>query len=820
LKDSTRLFSFACLAALASTFCSQSALAFPVVKEFPVPIVSGWGPEGCVDVRGDGGATPTRATWTNLHGNTTSSDEILSAIAPAVVEDWTAEGATYNPTGPVFDDFGNLYFSPLLPFEDAVLISISADTGGRRFKITNTTGAASGASSPMVLDNPAVPGTQTVVLALYDRVIMIDTDGATIWDVPTGLTQTGDAFNDLVFGVNYVPTSDAVVMATRDGFVVALDRATGAQLLAAPYQLPGLKSPDEPGTIPPLTVAAAEVFWLTLVDGPVGGFQALLNMLLGEDTEVGNHISVDPVSGRIWIAATAPDGDDGLVDGLSEDGALYGFDLVGTGPSVLTEACRANFTGGSASTPTISADRSHIYVGDSDSNVLALSTTDCTQSWAVPVDGQVVGSIGASGDGKELYVSTLLSVHKIIDEGTSGSLVWSTSMSGLFNELGSNSEFNLNLVSVAPNGLYFQAGSGQIINGTPLPVAVGVGVLDRESGALRHFTGGGEETVAVMSAAADGNLYLGNSPVRRAFALALGHTVVPLRGGITKFKLVSEDLLAREAGCAIEARVQNLRTNAGGCSSDSVDEDLALIGILADQFDTAFAAAVASGTLKGGAAKKAGAAKLALDDALVAAALDPLGGALDEADLAAGALCSLVRPGGKAKLGITDGPGTDGDRLSFSVNDKTAGITKGNSIVKSTIDATLTIEFNGATASYEIPAGESDGTSGWKKASLSGAVFSNSDADTGVPTGISGYVIKNDKGLKAKAVTLGDSSLVDLFATGAPTGRVEVRAVVTAGGVTNVHCTRFFAAGAQLKEAAGGTKRKLKIKGGVSVSCE
>lgn len=797
-----------------------SAWAIPEAREFPVPVVSGWTPSGCVGIRGDGGAVPTRATWTNMHSNTSSSDEITSAIAPAVVEDWTAEPGTYNPTGPVFDNAGNIYFSPLLPFEDAVLISLSPQTGARRFKITNRTGAPPGASTPMVLDNPASPGSQQVFLGLYDRAILINTDGTIVWDVATGLTQTGDPYNDLVLGVNYIQTSDALVMATRDGFVVLLDRSTGAQLLAAPFELPGENSPDEPGTIPANIVDQAETYWRTLLDADLGSFQDFLNVLLGEDTEVGNNISVDSVSGRLWIAATAPDGDDGSVDGISENGALYGLDVVGSGPAVLTEACRAVFTGGSASTPTISADRTHIYIGDSDSNVLALSTTDCSQDWLVPIDGQVVGSIGSSVDGNELYASTLYSVHKIIDEGGSASIAWSTNLSGLFSNLGSNTEFNLNLVGVAPNGLYFQAGSGQIFNITPIPVVTGVGVLDRETGAVRHFAGGGEETVAVMSAAGDGNLYVGNSPVRRAFGLALGHTTEPLRGGITKFKLVSEELLAREAACAAEARIHNLRGSVGGCSQAEIDEDLALVEVLTTQFDTALTQAIAAGKVKGGAIKKLATVRSALDVALASAGDDAFGGGLEEADLAAGALCSLIGAGGKAKLSITDAPGADSDKLSFSVSDKAAGITKGNSVVKSTIDATLSIQFNGVEASYTIAQGEYDGTTGWKKSDLSGASFRNSNASTGVPTGISGYSVKNGKGLKAKAATLGDGSVLDLFSAGAPEGRIEVRAEVTAGGETHVHCTRLYASGAKFKEASGGASRKLQIKGGVSVSCD
>lgn len=62
--------------------------------------------------------------------------------------------------------------------------------------------------------------------------------------------------------------------------------------------------------------------------------------------------------------------------------------------------------------------------------------------------------------------------------------------------------FNLNLVAIADNGLAFQAGAGRSVGDATLPRTVGVGLLNRETGAVRSFTEGLEETVAVMSMAA------------------------------------------------------------------------------------------------------------------------------------------------------------------------------------------------------------------------------------------------------------------------------------------------------------------------------
>lgn len=44
-----------------------------------------------------------------------------------------------------------------------------------------------------------------------------------------------------------------------------------------------------------------------------------------------NYFSVDVHSGRLWVAATAPDEEDSAVDGVSEFGALYWLELVTAG---------------------------------------------------------------------------------------------------------------------------------------------------------------------------------------------------------------------------------------------------------------------------------------------------------------------------------------------------------------------------------------------------------------------------------------------------------------------------------------------------------
>lgn len=550
---------------------SPLAAQLPAAKSFAPPAPTTWAPQGCRAASATAPALPPRDGWRNLHGDASSSDEVSIALAPVLRTDWTAEAATYNPTGPVFDRAGNLYFSPLIPYENVALVSLEASTGARRWAIAGS-GAPSGGSTPMILADPNTPGAEIIYLALYDRALAVRTDGSVVWDVPTGLTLAGNPLDQLVLGINYVPNRDAIVALTGDGHIYALDRGTGAPLLAAPFALPGERSPAVPSTVPPAILALADTDFRQFVNVPAGSFPLFTAALLGNNVKVGNMFSVDPRSGRLWVAATAPDGEDGTVDGVSSLGALFGLDLTPSGSDLqVVEACHRSFTGGSASTPTLSADGSRIYLGDNTTLLLAIDA-DCNDLWSVDVGAQIFGSVAVSSDRREIYTSTQLGITKVIDQGGAGTIAWTASLD-VFDLAPGQRNLNMNLVAIGANGLAFQAGAGIILSGIALPNIVGTGVLDRETGAVRTFTGGGEETVAVMSVGPDGGLYLGNSPVRRIFSRILGFSTAPLTGGITRFASDRADLLMRDAACAAESRARNAADQSAcpeGRSADAV----------------------------------------------------------------------------------------------------------------------------------------------------------------------------------------------------------------------------------------------------------
>jgi hypothetical protein len=124
--------------------------------------------------------------------------------------------------------------------------------------------------------------------------------------------------------------------------------------------------------------------------------------------------------------------------------------------------------------------------------------------------------------------------------------------------------------------------------------------------------------------------------------------------------------------------------------------------------------------------------------------------------------------------------------------DQTAGITKGPGEDAGTISATFDVRYADGTAagSFSLPAGMSDGTSGWVANKTTVAKYVNKDAPMG-PTQAKVGVIKPMKLLKLVGKGLGDVPL-DIFTAGPPAGgNVYTAYCIDNDGVENCHCSEF-----------------------------
>jgi hypothetical protein len=579
---------------------TQAKALPPNPLPFDPPPLTTWKPTGCRTVPATNAVLGPRDAWHMLHSDIVNSNEVSIAMAPVFAPDWTAEPSTFNVAVPTFDNAGNLYFAPFLPYENVTMISLDPTTGARRWAIPGT-GAPTGAVSPMVLNDPDHPGQQIVYQALYDRALAVRTDGTIVWDVPTGLTLTGVLRQDAMPGINYVPALDAIAGLSGDGHVYLLSRTTGAQLLNAPFSLPGEPSPPGAGlALPPSIVSTVSAELGTLINFPPGSdLLTFLGAILGNNVEVSNSFAVDPVTSRLWIAATAPDAADGTVDGVSELGAYYGLDVVPSGSGYdLTIACSRYFTGGSASTPTLRTDGTRAYFGDNVGNLIAIDSS-CNDVWSLPIGSQITGSVAVSSDNHEMYVSTQTDIIQVFDDGASGSLGWTADLTAYAPGSG-RANFNLLLAGIGANGVNFLAGAGVppgALANIGLPLTTGYGVLDRVTGKIRYFANGLDESVAEMNVAPDGAYYDANSPVRRAFSRALyASDTPPIEGGITRYAPSRIDLLIRDGICAARDRAINAIANTVTCPA-SAGADVDQIADLIAQARRVAPRALANGDL-------------------------------------------------------------------------------------------------------------------------------------------------------------------------------------------------------------------------------
>lgn len=529
----------------------------PTANDFPPPEKTQWQPLGIRTAGNrDYSIIPQAISFKTIHGDTSNSDNLWIAAAPMFELDWIAEESMYIPEGPTFDNNGNLYFSPLNPQEDVSLVSLDGNTGERRWTIPGN-GINGGSGAVLILDDPDSKAS-AIYHATYTEVMALDTAGNVLWVTPTGLAANLEKTkNTHSFGMNYHPQTDSVVAITADGHIFAMDRMTGVsrgllQLLPGAVTVPSDARPAN--WILKVGDRETDKAFGKLHNGQ-SIFTTLVDTILGGGANVSNFFAIDPNSGNIYIAATAPDGDDGHLDNASEFGALYRLSLSGEDNqfSLVVNGYKS-FVGGTGSTPSVSADGNRIIVSDGSNNVIAFDA-HLNELWRLDLGEKIVASVAISPDNREIYAVSRSNVFKILDSNDSAELIWTANLDAWSSDF----EFNTLTPTITANGIVIGVGTGLSLFGQEVMLATGMGLLDRETGELRFFSPGREESVSVSSIGPFGDIYTANSPVRRALGRAFFPGQTPsLIGGISHYKAIRTDLLVRDASCAAHARLINL----------------------------------------------------------------------------------------------------------------------------------------------------------------------------------------------------------------------------------------------------------------------
>ena len=568
-----------------------------------------------------------------MHVGPNNTDNVWVALAPQLELEWVAEQSFYVPEGPTYDNEGNLYFSPLFPKEDVSLVSLDAETGARNWAIEGN-GSNAGSGAILILDDPDGEGEQIIYHCTYTEAIALKPDKTELWRTPTGLqlpeVVQGERETTHSFGFNYHPQTDALVALMNGGEILAFDRRTGERV--ATGQIPGSPAVSE---LPPIPAELAEEAD-ALTDAEFGTtpsglsfFSLIVDVIFGGGSVITNYFAIDPNTGRIFVAATDEDAADGTIDGLSERGAIYSLDLVddGNGGLEFQLIDSIAFDGGTGSTPSVSEDGTRVYISDNVGNVIAL-TSELKELWRYDLGELVAASIGVSPDNDEIYAVTRNDVFKLIDNGDSATLDWVATLDAFTDDPDVEVEFQALTPTITANGIAVSIGGGKTVLTTNVMLKVGVGLLDRETGRLRAFALGREESIAVTSVAPNGGIYTASSPLRRAAGKArypeLAEDVI---GGISRYKPVRNDLLARDATCAAGVRARNAATIADS-EPASAEQDIRQIQVLIDQSQVALDRAVADGDLDADTASSIDAGLASIAERLSVSGLDAAGNAL------------------------------------------------------------------------------------------------------------------------------------------------------------------------------------------------
>ena len=579
-------------------------------KVFGPPEKTQWKPVGARAATNHGyDIIPEPDTFSAIHVDVANSDSVWGVAAPMFELDWVAEPAYFVGNGPLFDNEGNLYFSPQFYHgERVILVSLDGQTGERRWTIPADNDIQ--ASSPaFILNDPENPGEQIIYIVGYDRVMALRPDGSTIWSKATGLSIPVEELSNKAKGkfhsFNYHPATDSLVSITKSGALFAFSRKNG-ELIAPIGQVPGAPAVSGKGTkIPKLILKKVDPLMdkaFGKTDGGLSLFSSAVNYIYGGGGVVTNFFSINPDSSRIYMAATAPDAEDGTEDGRSEIGAIYAIDLVktvddGNGGLEFQIVNRKTFQGGTGSTPALSAEGERLYVSDNEGNVIALDS-ELNEVWRVDVGEPLVGSITATADNNELYAVTGNDVIQLIDNGDHGSRAWTAELTGFDGYANVDVQSNALTATATANGVVIMIGGGKKLLGRTLMLHMGMGLLDRATGKLRYFAEGREDSLAMSVVAADGSLYVAHSPLRRAVGKAMYPDLTPdITGGIARFKPIRLDLLARDAICAAEARGANASTLNQTSELAAINTDIRQIKVLMKQAGNAITKAVKDGDM-------------------------------------------------------------------------------------------------------------------------------------------------------------------------------------------------------------------------------
>jgi len=590
--DTNKLFRFSALSAVVAFATLTSGCSMintdAQPKDMPEYKLTDWKPSGIPTAGPMSATVPVLNTFHTMHGSINNTDQLMIVTAPEQKLSWVAETQFYVPEGPSIDQQGNLYFSPFRPNEDVSLVALDGKTGERRWTLP-AHGDISGSGATLILNSPE-HNQEVIYHSTYQNIWAVTTDGDILWTQKTGLSwDTDESASPHAWGVNFVPGLNALSVVTGNGKVMLFDRLTGRALLDGAFDLPGAPAVSNYDARPPKFVrnwadeAAEEQFGKS--ENTNGLFTTITDIIFGGGREVTNFYASDPISNRLYVAATAPDELDGTKDDISELGALYALDIVATteGQYKLDIGGRFDFDGGTGATPSVSNDGQKIFTTDDHGNIIALAR-DLTEIWRVNVGEKIAASPAIGSDNGEIYAITMHKIVKVQDNGDSAELAWDADID-MFPDFNS---INALTPTITANGVAVSIGAVKSYGRVDLMVGVGLGLLDKDTGKVISFVEAAEESIAVTVLAPDGGYAIGHSPTRRLAAKGiLGDNADDIIGGVARYVPTNPELVARDAVCMAVRYTERQQSYSKIDNAQAYEWDTKQINVLVNQAENA-----------------------------------------------------------------------------------------------------------------------------------------------------------------------------------------------------------------------------------------
>lgn len=310
-------------------------------------------------------------SWSTIHGDGHNSDYSAVAGPTDVVLAWERRFDGLMAVGATIDPQGRVYVTES---SDGCNLHVLDPTDGATLWCSDEVDRFSLASSPLIdADGRVFVGDGEAMRAF-------SADGELLWETPINGVPLSAQFT----------ANGRVLSITHLGVIYVLRRESGAPLLAPVELIPGAT-------------------W-----DPAAGISSCLQGT--QDCPSANTPAVDIDTGRLYFTFWPPGAAQVEVRGMAitEDPA----------PALTPLWVNDTLPGGSASSPTVAADGTRLYVTDNVGAIHALDAVTGEAIWSHPIGYAPGGSLSVSPDGVVMPAGGAGPLLAVLDEGATPRELW------------------------------------------------------------------------------------------------------------------------------------------------------------------------------------------------------------------------------------------------------------------------------------------------------------------------------------------------------------------------------------------------------------